>query len=198
MPLPNRVDPFGTLFATTDRGMLMGNRGGRFHDIETREAKPKHWVSRQWICCEISFRGRKRDVWGKSYTELFFSDEAAALASGHRPCFECRRVDAVAFAEAWGRATGAPPPRAAVMDSILHEQRLLAGSKRLHVMDWEALPNGAMIVIQHAPFALWNDMMRPWSFVGYGPVIPRPTTGFAHVITPPAIVACLAHGYQPR
>ena len=32
-----------------------------------------------------------RDVWGASYTELFFLDEPTALAAGHRPCFECRR-----------------------------------------------------------------------------------------------------------
>ena len=35
------------------------------------------------------------------YTELFFLDEATALAAGHRPCFECRRTDAQHFAEAW-------------------------------------------------------------------------------------------------
>jgi hypothetical protein len=29
MPLQNRVDPFGGLFADPARGLLMGNRGGR-------------------------------------------------------------------------------------------------------------------------------------------------------------------------
>jgi hypothetical protein len=102
--LSNRVDPFGTLFATAERGLLMGNRGGRFHDPLTRLSSCKHWASRQWICCEIAFRGRKRSIWGNSYTELFFSDDVAALAAGHRPCFECRRADANAFANAWGGA----------------------------------------------------------------------------------------------
>jgi len=32
MPLQNRVDPFGALFANPARGSLMGNRGGRLHD----------------------------------------------------------------------------------------------------------------------------------------------------------------------
>ena len=31
MPLQNRVNPFGELFATPARGTLFGNRGGRFH-----------------------------------------------------------------------------------------------------------------------------------------------------------------------
>jgi hypothetical protein len=32
-----------------------------------------------------------------SWTELFFLDEATALAAGHRPCFLCRRAAAEAF-----------------------------------------------------------------------------------------------------
>ena len=31
MPLQNRVDPFGELFADGARGTMFGNRGGRFH-----------------------------------------------------------------------------------------------------------------------------------------------------------------------
>ena len=38
------------------------------------------------------------------YTELFFLDEATALAAGHRPCFECRRADAERFAALWSKA----------------------------------------------------------------------------------------------
>ncbi len=46
----------------------------------------------------LDFKSRQRDVWGRYYTELFFLDEVTALAAGHRPCFECRRKDAEAFA----------------------------------------------------------------------------------------------------
>lgn len=54
------------------------------------------------------------------YTELFFHDEATALASGHRPCFECRREDALAFRAAWMRAfTLDRPPSAGEMDRVL-------------------------------------------------------------------------------
>ena len=100
MPLQNRVNPFGELCAFSARGLFMGNRGGRFHtDAKTLTAR--RWASRQWICCVLEFKGRRRDVWGSSYTELFFLDEPTAFAAGHRPCFECRRRDAEAFAEKW-------------------------------------------------------------------------------------------------
>src|SRR5688572_12098743 len=103
MPLQNRVDPFGELFATPARGTLFGNRGGRFH-TDQQTLTRRRWASRQWICCVLKFKNRQRDVWGRYYTELFFLDEVTALSAGHRPCFECRRAEASAFAEHWRRA----------------------------------------------------------------------------------------------
>ena len=101
MPLQNRVDPFGALHAVPARGALMGNRGGRFHLDDRALGKRRH-ASRRWICCVCEFRGRQRKVWGAGYTELFFLDEITALAAGHRPCFECRRADAMRFIAAFG------------------------------------------------------------------------------------------------
>ena len=98
-----------------------GNRGGRFHtDAKTLTAR--RWASRQWICCVLDFKGRQRDVWGRFYTELFFLDEATALAAGHRPCFECRRKDAQDFRGGYGErhVNLRAPPRAAEMDDVLH------------------------------------------------------------------------------
>jgi len=115
MPLQNRVDPFGELFAAPARGLLMGNRGGRIHD-DRRELATRRWASKQWICCQLDFHNRHRKVWGDSYTELFFLDEVTAFAA-HRPCFECRRKDAEDFAalfagadpnSAHSRASGNP------------------------------------------------------------------------------------------
>jgi hypothetical protein len=198
MPLPNRVDPLGRLFATAERGEWMGNRGGRFHDPESRAVPRRSHASRRWICCRLSFKGRRRSVWGHGYTELFFADEVSALAAGHRPCFECRRADATAFAEAWGRAEGAAPPDAATMDARLHEERLRPdGGKRLHPMRAETLPVGAMLLMDLQPVAVSPDGLRPWSFAGYGAAIPR-LAGEVEVVTPPAIVAALAAGYQPQ
>ena len=103
VPLQNRVSPFGELCAFSARGLFMGNRGGRFH-TDAKKVTARRWASRQWICCVLEFKGRRRDVWGRSYTELFFLDEPTAFAAGHRPCFECRRRDAEAFAEKWREA----------------------------------------------------------------------------------------------
>ena len=105
MTLQNRVTPRGEITAHPARGTMMGNRGGRLHD-EARRLGARRWVSRAWICCVIAFRGRRRRVMGAGYTELFFLDEAVALAAGHRPCAECRCAAFDAFREAWGEAHG--------------------------------------------------------------------------------------------
>ena len=86
MSLPNRVNPFGELFATPARGTLMGNRGGVIHNAAQQIVR--QYRSRQWITCKLEFKGRRRKVMTPGlYTELFFLDEAVALAAGHRPCW---------------------------------------------------------------------------------------------------------------
>src|SRR5690242_6619641 len=95
----------------------MGNRGARFHtDAKTLTAR--RWASRQWICCVLDLNGRRRDVWGRFYTALFFLDEPTAFAAGHRPCFECRRKDAQLFAEKWCEVHDRKAPYAAEMDNV--------------------------------------------------------------------------------
>jgi hypothetical protein len=199
-PLPNRVDPFGMLFPTAARGTVFGNRGGQFHCVASQTIPARPYASRQWICCVLSFKNRRRPVWAKGYTELFFADEVSALAAGHRPCFECRRADAVAFAAAWGRAKGISPPLAPAMDRVLHGERLLPGrayAKKHHVMPGLALPDATMIAMDGKAYAVARDGLRPWSFDGFGPVErPRPD-GDVSVLTPPAIVAVLSAGYKP-
>src|ERR1700759_4595921 len=159
MPQQNRVDPFGELFATKARGTLFGNRGGRFH-TDDKKLTTRRWASRQWICCVLDFKGRQRDVWGRYYTELFFVDEVTAFAAGHRPCFECRRKDAQAFAECFpikGKVT------APAMDEVLHAERREGKKKRtrLHRRKIDVLPDGAMIVLEGGPWAIrGNQVLR--------------------------------------
>jgi hypothetical protein len=199
-PLPNRVDPFGMLFATAARGMFLGNRGGQFHCTASQTIPARPYASRQWICCVLAFKDRRRNVWGKGYTELFFADEVSALAAGHRPCFECRRVDAVAFATAWGRAQGILPPHAPDMDRVLHGERLLPGrayGKQHHIMPGLALPDATMIAINGKTFAVSGDGLCPWSIDGFGPAERRRPDGDVSVLTPPSIVAVLGAGYRP-
>src|SRR6202021_974499 len=132
MPLQNRVSPFGELFASPARGLLFGNRGGRFH-TDARTLTARRGAPGQWICSWPNFKNRRPDVWGRFYTGLFFLDEPTALAAGHRPCFECRRKDAEAFAENWRVAHRLRRrPYAFEMDEVLHRERLRGRAKRLH------------------------------------------------------------------
>jgi hypothetical protein len=198
MPLQNRVTPYGDLVATPARGQFLGNRGGRFHtDAKTLTAR--RWASRQWICCVLDFKGRHRDVWGRFYTELFFLDEPTALAAGHRPCFECRRHDALAFAESWQIAKDLRSrPTAGEMDETLHDERLDGRGKRLHRHAIDDLPDGAFILLEEEVFAVRGDALLRWTPRGYDAHRPRPSGVTVDVLTPPSILAVLAVGYEPQ
>jgi hypothetical protein len=198
MPLQNRVNPFGELLAVPARGLLMGNRGGRFH-TDARTLTGRRWASRQWICCVLDFKGRQRDVWGRFYTELFFLDEPTALAAGHRPCFECRRADAQNFAETWRRAHRLRArPMAPAMDAVLHAERLAGRAKRLHRRAIDSLPDGAFVALDGDAFAVHGNALLRWTPAGYCERRKRPRRGLLDVLTPPAILAVLAAGYQPH
>lgn len=204
MPLQNRVTPTGEIVAIPARGTMLGNRGGRFHDPESRTLIGNRTAAtRRWICCRLHWRGRQRKVWGQSYTELFFSDDVAALSAGHRPCFECRREDAVAFQQAWGRAKDMVPPPADAMDLVLEAERraraaLLKQSPQgagLNRADMAALPDGAFVLLNGTP-ALWaKGHLWQWSFNGYQLV--ERQGGSLPVLTLPSVLGCLAAGYQP-
>jgi hypothetical protein len=203
MPLPSRVDPFGNLFADPARGLFFGNRGGRFHR-DDRTLAARRWVSRSWICCRLAFKGRHRDVWGTGYTELFFLDEPTALAAGHRPCFECRRSDARAFAAAYARAMPASEARvpcAPDIDRVLHAERLMGRAKRQHRLAIDGLPDGAFLTLPDEPgqaFAVRGSSLLRWTPGGYAARHARPGGIVADVLTPPGILGALASGYLPR
>lgn len=206
MPLQNRVDPFGQLHANSARGLFMGNRGGRFHDPATQTLKRSRWTSNAWIICVCDFNNRQRNVWGTkkdgkaSYTELFFLDEVTALAAGHRPCFECRRASANAYAGMFGSAIGARRPKVDEMDRVLHGERLAARAQppSLSGNALAALPDGAMVTVGEQAFAIKGGHALLWSFDGYGASIPisRLASGTT-LLTPRASVNVLLRGYQP-
>jgi hypothetical protein len=191
-PLQNRVDPFGEWHAVPARGAFLGNRGGRLHGAD-RTLGRRRWTSRRWIVCVCEFRGRRREVWGAGYTELFFLDEPTALAAGHRPCFECRREAAKAFVSAFpGEAKDAD-----AIDAALHRERLDGRLKRLCRAPLAALPDGAFVTIDGRPHALRAGTLRPWSFSGYGAATAFEGDDEADVLTPRSTVAALAAGYRP-
>lgn len=191
MPLQNRVTPFGELIIDPARGLLMGNRGGRLHNTK-RRLSTRRWASKQWICCKLEFNDRHRKVWGDSYSELFFLDEVTAFAAGHRPCFECRRKDAQAFAALFPGKHKAPE-----MDAVLHGERLGGKAKRLHRRAVDALPDGAMIALGGEAFAVRGKRLLRWSPAGYDATRARLHGLEANVLTPPSILSVLNKGYAP-
>lgn len=198
MPLQNRVTPMGDIVAEPERGMFTGNRG-IIHDPLTRTLLNRLWASRAWLICTLQWRGIRRTVMGtRSWTELFFLDEATALAAGHRPCFLCRRATAAAFQACFPTPDRATKPKAGEIDQILHAERLDGRRKRLHELTTPAaaLPDGAMIFQAGAPHLILGGLARRWSARGYD----APTTPLngARLITPPSTVAALRAGYQPQ
>jgi hypothetical protein len=197
MPLQNRVTPLGDIVAVPQRGMFTGNRG-IIHDPATRTLLKRRWSSRAWITCVCEFRGWRRAVMARqSWTELFFLDEATALAAGHRPCFFCRRDDANRFRAAWAEGNAVPPPRAKEMDDVLHGERLDGRVKRLHPLRElaEALPDGAMVFTGGDLFLILKSKALRWSFDGYQPA--NMPTGDVQLITPPSTMRALRAGYRP-
>src|ERR1700716_375317 len=133
-PLQNRVTPSGDIVSTPQRGLFPGNRG-IIHDPATKTLLNRRWSNKAWLACVCEFRSRRRDVMAtRSWTELFFLDEATAFAAGHRPCFYCRRDDANRFRAAWEKGNGAANVRATDIDAVLHRERLDGRAKRLHAL----------------------------------------------------------------
>ncbi|MGY3451669.1 hypothetical protein [Bradyrhizobium sp. USDA 4353] len=197
MPLQNRVTPTGDIVATPHRGMFTGNRG-IIHDPATRSLLNKRWSSPAWLVCLCEFRGKHRAVMARqSWTELFFLDEATALAAGHRPCFYCRRDDANRFRAAWEQGNRVSALRAADIDKTLHHERLERGKKRLHPppKPWTELPDGTMVQAGDESLLILKGRALPWSFAGYGAA--RDDLAAPMLLTPPSTLRALQAGYRP-
>jgi len=197
MPLQNRVTPSGDIIATPHRGLFTGNRG-IIHDPATKTLLSKRWASPAWLTCVCEFRGRRRQVMGdRSWTELFFLDEATALAAGHRPCFYCRRDDANRFRAAWEHGNGVSGLRASDIDNVLHRERLEGGKKRLHArtMPLEKLPDGAMVQEGAESYLVVQGRALLWSPAGYRDA--QNAIEDAMLLTPPSTLRALGAGYRP-
>ena len=197
MPLQNRVSPFGDIVAITQRGLFTGNRG-IIHDPATKTLLARRWTNKAWIICTCDYGGRRREVMGgRSWTELFFLDEAVALAAGHRPCFFCRRDDAERFKTCFATARGTQPLSAPAVDAVLHGERLERGAKRLHPIPGPlaALPDGTMVVAAGAAYMLRAGKAHRWTNDGYAP--PQSLDHADGLLTPPSTVLALGAGYRP-
>jgi hypothetical protein len=193
----NRVLPTGEIVARNERGTLTGNRGC-LHDAEGRLGAAR-WRHPHWISCELSYKGIRRPIMAPNrWTELFFLDEAVALAAGHRPCALCRRADWLAFRAAWGAAFGTTPC-APDIDRQLHEARVDRRSRaqRRHEASAAGLPAGTFIDHETGPALVTARGLRPCVPGRYGPALPL-SPGRVTVLTPRPIIAVLSAGYRPR
>ena len=196
MPLRNRVTPFSRIEAVAARGLFMGQRGC-LHD-ERRTLLGETWKHKAWIVCVLEFRGRRRTVMApRRYTELFFLDEAVALAAGHRPCAECRRAAFNAFVRAWADASG-EPARAPALDAALHRERVpilrgVRGRARP-----EELPDGAFVAdAEGRAYLKRTSELLEWSHAGYVRARDCAGAGELDVLTPASTLVVLRAGYQP-
>jgi hypothetical protein len=197
MPLQNRVTPFGEIVADPHRGLFTGNRG-IIHDPATKTLLKKRWSSPAWLTCVCEFRGRRRKVMGgRSWTELFFLDEATAFAAGHRPCCYCRRDDANRFRAAWEPGNGVADVLAPQIDAVLHRERLDRGRKRLHALPvrLDRLPDGTMVASGDASYLIAEGRALQWSPAGYR--APSAPISDAMLLTPPSTVRAFSAGYRP-
>jgi len=179
----------------------MGNRGGALHNGRCEVVR--QFTNRRWITCLLEFKGRRRLVMSPGlYTELFFLDEAVALAAGHRPCAECRRSRFNEFRSASLRSVGpvgGSLPSAPEMDTELHRTRIdTQGGKITYEAPMDSLPDGCYVQIDGANLLVWGQTLILWAPEGYVEKRPRPRDATVTVLTPSVTVGCLRAGYRPE
>jgi hypothetical protein len=176
--------------------MFWGNRGVL---VDGQGRLARYSRGRAWAICVLSFKGRRRQQWSPGrLTELFFLDEATALAAGHRPCGECRYREYQAFKHAWAAAHGGGLPGVGEIDARLHEDRLVRpGVRRSYPAPLASLPSGVLVELGGAPWLVYGGRLLAWTPGGYLDRHAEVPTAPVTVITPRATVATLAAGYRP-
>lgn len=200
MPIQNRVDAWGRMHAVAAHGAFMGNRG-HLHD-ESRKLV-RRFQHKRWVTCALSFEGRKREIWGpRTYSELFFLDEATAFSAGHRPCAECRRARYNEFKAAWLAANAhlVLGSRGAIdeIDALIHQERVDPGGKKSYTAAASSLPNGTVVVHLGVPRVVLGGRLLQWSFDGYSDPMPIEGVMEVAVLTPKSVAAAFAQGFVPQ
>jgi hypothetical protein len=195
--LQNRVDPLGRFIETSARGSWMGNRGV----IHKHKQITKIFKHKAWITCTLEFKGRKRTVMTPDrWTELFFLDEATAFAAGHRPCFECRRDDALRFKSCWIKGNPVHHFNMTTsinrIDEIIHRERIdNEKAKVMHQCATSDIPEGTFILMNDNPFVFSKGRLHRWTAFGYEDSIAVPESSTLTILTPQSIVNAFRAGY---
>jgi hypothetical protein len=204
MPLQNRVNPFGNIIATPERGAWTGNRG-----VIHNEHKQiiKHHAVKYWITCTLEYKGKRRELMTPNrWTELFFLDEATAFAAGHRPCGFCRNADYKKFKQLWLQANANnyglnENTSIQTIDTLIHAERLTPHkTQKTFSAVLHTLPNGVFIQLAQQPHAfLWlQQQLYQWSFSGYKKCAAVDASQTVEVLTPASYVEVLRQGYEPQ
>ena len=139
------------------------------------------------------------------YTELFFTDEAVALAAGHRPCAECRRDAFNRFKDAYlkGNAHLGLKEKSSIgdIDRILHRERVTRSRGKVIFADSLGnLPDGTFFALTgqtYQAFLVWQGVHWEWSFQGYRRTDAMPLGLQVNVLTPKSTVNALRAGFVP-
>ena len=194
----NRVTPLSELVADPARGLVYGNRGC-LHDAGGQIRR--RYAGRRWIACRLRFRGWHRTplLQPGRFTELFFLDEATAMAAGHRACALCRREDYDRLVALW-RELHPGQVGADAMDAAAARRARRGGHAR-------AAPSrgAARRPARRRPSSCatarpgWcaERELLAWTPAGYARARARgPRASGAVVITPPSLVEVLRAGWQ--
>lgn len=206
MPRRNRVDPWGDLHAVPPRGLFTGNRGCL---VDGDGRLVRHHSGSLWITCRTQYRGWRHPLGApRTWTPLFFLDDAVALAAGHRPCGLCRRTDYLAYR---GAVEAAIAPGSTVLATELNRriaaERYRQGRGLIRAQDrilstspLDGLPTGTVIVdpTTREPTLVTSNSVQRFTFDGWQKPSERPAGVMAEVLTPATSVAALANGFVPR
>ncbi|CAN5252894.1 hypothetical protein BH18ACT5_BH18ACT5_18950 [soil metagenome] len=168
------------------RGAFTGNRGCL---VDDQGEIVRHHRGTLWIICELQYRGWQHPLNApRTWTPVFFLDDAVALAAGHRPCGLCRRSQYQSYQSALAGAPTAP-----------EVNRRLAGERgRTWTAKLETLPVGTVILgWERTPLIVLADRVGAFTFDGWVNPDNRSPRGSVEVLTPPTSVAALAGGFVP-
>lgn len=197
MPLQNRVDPWGNLIAIHARGFWLGNRGILHNDQQQIIRTHAH---KSWVICQLNFKGRQRKVFSPNhYSELFFLDEATALAAGHRPCAECQKKRFNEFKQLWLKANWPNPELIHIavseIDKYLHQERI----NKNQLYPFAELPTGAFFEYKNQAILNWNKIFYVWTADGYiKTTVNLDPSAVIRPLTPLSIINILKAGFIPQ
>ncbi len=203
-PMLNIVDSTSAINQETAPFTLLGNRGV----LHEGNQLVHHAVGDRWIYCVTSAMSDPRQFMSDGkVTDLFFLDEATALAAGHRPCGRRNKVRFDQFVEAWKSLRGLNTVSAEEIDGELNAHRTSGGEQVTYRAHAAELPAGVMVreLGRPRPLLLFryeypkgeeNWCVYPWTSHGYGVKETR-RVGEVEVLTPKPIVDVILTGFAP-